>query len=218
MPEPSTIKPRHGCLFYGCITGVVCLVAILLALLMGLHQLRRMLNQYTATQPVALPSVQMTPAQINRVERRWETFRDAVRSSRNPIPLELSSDEINALLANDPDFIGLRGKLYVQLEGSQLRGQVSVPMEQLGLVLFRGRYLNGTGLFALSFQNGLLRVIPQELWVKGKPLPRVYMERIRSQNLAAQANENARSSVALNRIQSMEVRDSKLLIVPKVEQ
>jgi len=33
----QTPKPRRGCFFYGCITGVVLLVIVLGALLVGLH-------------------------------------------------------------------------------------------------------------------------------------------------------------------------------------
>lgn len=218
MAEQPTVKPRRGCLFYGCITGVVCLIAMLLALLLGLHELRRMLNQYTDTKPATLPTVQLSPAQIDQVERRWDSFRDAIRASANPPPLELTADDINALIENDPDFRPLKGVLYVEIEGDELKGQLSVPMDQLELFRFRGRYLNGTGLFSLTFQNGLLRIVPEEIWVKGRPLPNVYMERIRRLNFAAQANENARSSVALNRLQSIQIKGGKLIIVPKVEQ
>jgi hypothetical protein len=191
------------------------LVAILVAFLLGLHLFKKMLNEYTDSQPMPLPTVQMAPAQIEQVQRRVDGFREAVRTGKSPTALELTSDEINALIANDPEYQALRGKLYVTLEDDKVKGQVSFPMARLGLPLFRGRYLNGAGTFSVSFQNGLLRVIPKEIQVKGKPLPSVYMQRIQSENLAAQANDNPRSVEALNRLQSIEVKDSKLIIVPK---
>lgn len=210
-------KARRGCLFYGCITGIVCLIAVLVAFLLGLHELKKMLNEYTDTKPMPLPAVQLSPAEIAQVQNRVELFRDALRGARTPPPLELSGEEIDALLQHDPDFKALSGKLFVRIEGAKVTGLLSVPMRELGLPLFRGRYLNGTATFAISFQNGILGIFPRDVLVKGKPLPAVYMDRIRAENLAARVNENPRSSVALNRLQSIEVRDGKLIIVPKVE-
>ncbi len=215
MSDLPTRKPRRGCLFYGCLTGIVCFVAILVAFLLGLHLFKKMLNEYTDSQPLPLPVVQMAPAQLEQVTQRVNTFRDAIRAGRTAPALELTSDEINALIANDADFQGLRGKLYITLEGDKVKGQLSFPMAQLGLPLFHGRYLNGTGTFSVSLQNGLLRVMPQEILVKGRPLPSTYMDRIRTENLATQATANPGAADALNKLQSIEIKDSKLIIVPK---
>jgi len=86
-------------------------------------------------------------------------------------PLTLTSDEINALIATDPDLQPLKGKLYVTLENEHIKGQLSVSMDEAGLPMFRGRYLNGSGTFSLSLRNGILRLTAQEIAVKGKPLP-----------------------------------------------
>jgi hypothetical protein len=215
MPDQPPQKTRRGCLFYGCLTGIVCLVAILAAFLLGLHLFKKMLNEYTDSRPLPLPAVEMAPAQIEQVQQRVTAFRDAVRGGRTAPSLELTSDEINAIIANDADFQGLRGKLYVTLDGDKVKGQLSFPMAQLGLPLFHGRYLNGTGTFSVSLQNGLLRVMPQEILVKGKPLPATYMDRIRTENLATQATANPGAADALNKLQSIEIKDGKLIIVPK---
>ena len=215
MPDQPIPKARRGCLFYGCLTGVVCLVAILVAFLLGLHLFKKMLNEYTDNQPMQMPAVQMAPAQIEQLQRRVDAFAQAVRAGHTTPPLELASDDINALIANNSDFRGWHGKLYITLDGDKVKGQVSLPMSRLGLPLFHGRYLNGSGTISVSLKNGVLQVSPQELLVKGKPIPSVYMDRIRSENLATQGNNNPRSADALTRLQSIEVKDSKLIIVPK---
>ena len=215
MSDQPGRKPRRGCLFYGCLTGIVCLVAILVALLLGVHLVKKMLNEYTDSQPLPLPAVQMTPAQIEQVQQRVTAFWDAVRAGRTAPSLELTSDEINALIATNADFQGWRGKLYVTLEGDKVKGQLSFPLAQLGLPRFHGRYLNGTGIFSVSLQNGLLRVMPQEVRVKGKPLPATYMDRIKTENLVTQATANPGAADALNKLQSIEIKDGKLIIVPK---
>lgn len=218
MTEEPPQKRRRGCLFYGCLSGTVCLLAILIAFLLGLYQLKRMLNFYTDTHAVSLPSVQLSAAEMDLLKRRIENFQDAVRTGRPTEPLSLSADEINALIASDPNLARVKGRVYVTIEGNRLKGQVSLPLDELGLPIFRNRYLNGTGVFAVGLHRGDLLVTTDSLVVKNKPLPAVYMDRIRSENLAANLSSNPRASVALNHLQDVRIRDGKLILVPKVEQ
>jgi hypothetical protein len=217
MNEPAPSKKRRGCLFYGCLSGTACLLAILVAFLFGLYQLKQMLNFFTDTHPAALPAVQMTPAEIEQLKQRIENFQDAVRSGRPAEALALSADEINALIQTDPNLAPAKGKVYVTIEGDRLKGQVSLPLDQAGLPIFRGRYLNGSGIFAIGLHNGDLLVTAESVSVKGKPLPAVYMDRIRAENLAANLSNNPRASVALSHLQDVRITDGKLVVVPKVE-
>jgi hypothetical protein len=186
-----------------------------LALLLGLHQLKKFITQYTDPNPMPLPAVQMSPEQIDQVQRRIEAFKDAVRSGRPTSPLELSSDEINALIATDPNLKSVKDKLYVTMEDGHLKGQISVPLAQLGLGILKHRYLNGTAAFSVVIQDGNLVVTAQTVQVKGKLLPWVYMDKLRSQNLAANVNNDPHASVALNRLQSIQVKNGKLILIPK---
>lgn len=215
MSNADTPKPRRGCLFYGCLTGIVCLVAVLVAFLLGLHQLRRMVREYTESSPVPLPSVHIPPAQLEQAQRRLDAFIDGIRGGRPTPPLALTADEINALMAVVPGAEPWRGKLCVIITNSLLKTEVSLPLSQLGLPLFHGRYLNGIGTVTLGLTNGILSAYLQSLWVKGKLVPPVYMNRIRAQNLASDINENPSDSVALNRLQSIEIKDDKLILTPK---
>lgn len=210
-------KPRRGCFFYGCLAGTICMVALLALALLGLHQVRRTLNRYTDTRPVQLPSVQLSAAQIEEVQRRLESFMDAARTGRPTPPLTLTADEINALIATRPDLQALKGRVYVTIENGHLKGQLSVPMDQLGLPMLKGRYLNGTGTFAMSLQNGILHIAPAEILVKGQPLPGIYMDKLRQQNLADAVNNDPHASVALNRLQDIQIQDGKIILVPKQE-
>jgi len=208
-------KPRRGCFFYGCITGAVLLLLVIGALLVGLHYVKKMVNRYTDTQPMELPSVQMPQDELNKLKRRFEAFETAVREQRPTRPLTLTSDEINALIANGSERQALRGKFYVSLEGDQLKSQVSVPLQEVGLSMFKGRYLNGTATFSLSLRNGVLAVAPRTIQVKGKPLPEVYMQTIRKENLAASLANEPRAVAVLQGLEDVQVKEGKLVIVPK---
>src|SRR5207244_677439 len=153
--------------------------------------------------------------EVQQRRRQLEACRESVRAGRSTAPLALTSDEINALIATDPDLQPLKGKLYVTLENDHIKGQLSVSMDEAGLPMFRGRYLNGSGTLSLSLRTGILRLTAQEIAIKGKPLPDLYMQDIRKQNLARNINNNPRASVALDRLDSIEVKDGKLIIVPK---
>jgi len=89
-------------------------------------------------------------------------------------------------------------------------------MEQVGLPVFRGRYLNGDGTFSISLRNGTLHVVPVALTsVKGRPVPEVYLDKIRRHNLADAMNSDARAQAALDRLAEIQVKDNQLILVPK---
>ena len=212
---PQGLGPRRGCLKWGCITGLLLLLVIAIAGLLGLHQARRLVNQFTDTQPATLPVADISPAEMATVEDRIQTFRDNVRAGRPAPPLSLTAREINGLIATDPDLEPLKGKVYVTISGGQLQGRVSLPMEDAGLPMFKGRYLNANGIFELSLRNGILRLTATNLEVKGQPLAATYMQEIRKQNLARNLNNEPRVSVALDRLSELKIEDGKLVILPR---
>jgi len=216
--DDQTAKPRRSFLYYGCLAGLVLMLMVVLGGLFGLHFAKKMFNDFTDAGPMDLPQVQMSRAEIDQLEQRIETFRQMVRNGKPTPPLILTSDEINALIANDPDFGALKGKLYVTLSADSVKGQLSVPMDSVGLPLFKGRYLNGTGTFNVSLHNGRIRLSTMSFVVKGKPVPEVYMEQIRKHNLAEGINSDPRAAAALDRLQDIKIQDGKLVVIPKEKQ
>jgi hypothetical protein len=214
MTDPA-VKSRRGCFFYGCITCLVLLALILGALMVGLHYVRKIVNQFTDSQPMELPTVQMSQAEIDQVKQRFDAFEKAIQEQRPAEPLVLAADDINALIANGPQQQDLKGKLYVSLEGDQVKGEVSVPLRDIGLSVFKGRYLNGSATFSLFFTNGMLSVTPQTILVKGEPVPETYMQEIRKQNLAAALANEPKAAAVLQGLEQIQVRDGKLVVVPK---
>jgi hypothetical protein len=81
--------------------------------------------------------------------------------------------------------------------------------------VFKGRYLNGSATFNLSFSNGVLWVAPQTIIVKGRPLPEAFMQEIRKQNLAAALANEPAAVVVLQGLQDIRVKEGKLVAVPK---
>lgn len=190
------------------------LLVIGLAVLLGLHQARKLINQFTDTRPDILPAVNMSQSEIGNLEDRIRAFRENIQAGRPTPPLSLSAQEINGLIAGDAGLEPLKGKVFVTIEGNELKGQVSLPMEDAGLPMFKGRYLNGTGTFEISLNNGILRLTARRLEVKGRPLPATYMQEIRKQNLARIFNDKPRVTSVLDRLSEVKVEDGRLVILP----
>ena len=140
---------------------------------------------------------------------------DALDEAEQAQALELTGDDINAWIATSPGGQSLTGRVYVTIEGDQLKGQVSLPMSQLGLPMFQGRYLNGAVTFKLSFRNGVLHLTAQEITVKGKPLPSIYMQQIRQTDLAQNTTNDPKTQAELERYEEIKIENGKLIIIPK---
>jgi hypothetical protein len=211
------VKGGRGCLFCGVVTALVMFLFVLAGALIALHAAKRMLNEFTETKPMPLPAVELSPSDMAKLKDRIAAFQNAVRDSLPTPPQSLTADELNALLATEPQLESFRGHLHLTIEGDRLGGLVSLPLEQAGLPMFKGRFLNGTATFALTLQNGTLWLSVANFVVKGKPLPAVYLDKIRAQNLAVGVNNDPRASHALGFLQSIRVSDGKLLLEAKPE-
>ena len=71
-------KPRRGCFFYGCLTGLVLMVLLAVGGLVAVHYAKKaisgLVNQYTDTKPMTLPTVPMAPADAVKLQKRWQAF------------------------------------------------------------------------------------------------------------------------------------------------
>ena len=86
MTDQQPIKRRRGCLFYGCLTSCI-LVLVVLALPVLVYL--KILNSFTDTKPIALPTVDMSDSDMQQVRQRVDAFRNDVRSAHPTQPLSL---------------------------------------------------------------------------------------------------------------------------------
>jgi hypothetical protein len=215
---PYDEPPRQrGCLFYGCIIAGILSLLVLIAVGVGVlfvyRWFERVLEEYTATAPRELPRVEMAAEQRQTLRERVEAFRAAIKEGRPTEPLVLSSEDLNALIDENPD---LKGKVYVAINQEKLKGQVSIPLNNFpSFGLTRGRYLNGEGEFKVSLQDGVLIVTLESLLVNGKTLPAELMNSFRNQNLARDAYKDERTAEEIRKFQSIEVKDGKVIITAR---
>ncbi len=216
--DESLIEHEHqsrqrGCFFYGCLFAVILtLLAVVgggIATYMGYRYLVKTALPYTDTVPTPLPKVEMPPERAKELHARVDAFRAALDSGKATEPLVLDSDDLNVLIADNED---LRDKVHVDVEGDKVKGQVSFPLEGLGLPAFKGRYLNGKATLKVSLEDGFLRVTLDALEVKGKPVPATFIDQLRAKNLAEEASRNPENAEAIQKLESIQVEDGKVII------
>jgi hypothetical protein len=209
--------PARGCFFYGCIIASVLAVLMMifvgLLIFVGYRWLGRIAEEYTATAPEQLPVLEMSAEKRQTVKDRWEAFRKAVEAGTATEPLVLSSDDLNALIEQNPE---LKGKIYVKVEGDEVKGQVSIPLDGLPLPMTKGRYLNGKADVKASLFDGELIVHLEAVEVKGKPFPADLMNELRKQNLAKDATKDKDVAAMLRKLESLEIKDGKIILKVRV--
>ena len=67
----------------------------------------------------------------------------------------------------------------------------------------------------MGLRAGALRLMAQDLTIKGRPVPEIYLQKIRTQNLVFNVNSDPQAAAWINAVQDIQVKDGKLLIVPK---
>jgi hypothetical protein len=226
MSDPQSPKKPRGCFFYGCITclvlALVAAIAISLFVWFGVRTLNTLVVEYTETAPMALPKADMPPEELAKLNARVADFAQALGSHTNIPALVLTSREVNALLQDSSEVkrMQLDNKFYVDLEGAEAKTQVSLPLDQffrLPLLHTAGRYLNGTGDLSARISNAVLSVNFISFTTKGKTLPPQSMVTLQAINFADSANLNQTNTSVFRRIDSIEIKDSTLIIRAKTD-
>lgn len=225
MPPPvATASASSGgggktCLIAGCVgCGVVALLIVVLILVGGFAfkgLVEGLVEEYTETEPVALPEVALSEGAFEEVRGRVDAFVEGVEEGAATTPLVLTADEINALIQQHPDWEDLKGKVYITMEDDEIGGEVSFPLGELGWDMFQGRYFNGTATFRISLDRGFLGVFLTSMSLKGEPVPDEVMQGFRAQNLAQDQQNNPQLRPVLDALESIEVEDGKLILTPK---
>ena len=210
-------KNKKGCLFYGCLTsiilGLVFFIAVPLALYYGFNVAAgKLIENYTDKDPIQLPEVVLGEAELSMLKQRVERFKKAIQTNEASPPLELTAEEINALIFHDTQLEKLKGRAYLKIEGNALQGQVSIPLDELNLNSEDRRYINGSGRFKISVREGKLSVIIQSIEIKGKTLPAAVQNVITGVNLFENAEMDQETTKLLDRLKTFEIQNGKLLL------
>ena len=205
------VKKGKGCFFYGCLIAVIIVALTAAGLFYGYWKIKQTLMAYTDTESIRIEAVRVTDEQVQSYRARVEAFLEKAQEGKEPAQLVLTADEINALIQNSEQFKEFKGKVQISFANDKATGKVSLPLEDLDPVL-KGKYVNGEATFNVSCENGVLLVTLQALTVKGKPLPEMFLEGLRQENLAKDLYKDPETAETMRRIKTIRIQGGRLIV------
>jgi hypothetical protein len=217
-PPPVVTAPekKRGCWFYGCLTlAILAVLAAIGTWIAVRHIVRKassLIEVYTSSNSVPVERVSISAPDFKSLQDRVKSFSDTLDGRNGARELVLSATDINALIQNDPQYKELSDKLFVILDGDQIKGRLSFPLDSVGLSQLKGKYLNGTATLQAALQNGVLDVRIKEVEVGDKPLPATVTAGLKNINLAQDMQKDEQTRTALEKLESIQVKDSKVIL------
>ena len=204
-----------GCFGRGCLIllvfAIVLAIACFAGIYWGLHRhsalfygsywLAKTRSIAEASTPV--PEFNASDQQIQLVQERWQDFEQKTRAGQSA-EIELSADDINALIATSDD---LRGKVFVSIDRDQLRLQASVPIG--GIFGRPGYYFNGDVIIELEGAQSLDSPRFRRITINGEQGPTDFLTwKYRSRRLREYLAEQGNAY----EIGTIEIRDGKVIL------
>lgn len=196
--------------------GIGC--GCLLVVLVGLIALGVMLKgrledflenevaEFVSDEPVELAEMEVDSETIDSVIVRFDNFRRSVTEAAGaPARLELSSRDINILIAHYPEFSAAADKVRVKLEEETIAAQVSFPLGDIVPVV-GGGFVNGQARFSLRVEEKVPVLFLEKLEVNGKALPQAIMAELKSEIILEESED------VFGKVRSIVVHDGKLII------
>ena len=204
-----------GCFARGCLILAIFVIVLAIAcfagMYWGLHRHSALFygsywlakTRSIAQAQASVPEFSGSDQQIQRVRERWQDFEQKTRAGQ-PAEIELSADDINALIATTE---GARGKVFASIDGNQLRLQASVP---IGEFLGRpGYYFNGDVIIELNGAQALDSPRFSRITINGEQVPTDFLNwKYRSRELSEYLSEQKNAYD----IGTIEIRDGKVIL------
>jgi hypothetical protein len=204
-----------GCFGRGCLIllvfAIVLGIACFAGMYWGLHRHSALFygsywlakTRSIAEAPAPVPEFSASDQQIQRVRERWQDFEQKTRAAQ-PAEIELSADDINALIATSDN---VRGKVFVSIDGNQLRLVASLP---IGGVLGKpGYYFNGDVIIELKAAQPLESPQLSRITINGEQVPSDFLNwKYRSRQLREYLAEQRNAYD----IGTIEVREGKVIL------
>ena len=132
-------------------------MVLLIVLLVGLvggggYLLYAKVLEFTSPTPITVPSFDGGDDIYHRAKQKVADFDHDVKNHQ-AATIQLSADEINTLIARDPNFTKNKIHLFVTLTNDEGRLQTSIPTEIFSSGLLKNRYMNGDVSFGVDFDS-----------------------------------------------------------------
>jgi hypothetical protein len=221
---PVPKKSGLGCLGCGCLV-LALLVILFVGLVAGISYLGyTKVVGLTSTTPAAVPSFDGSDDLYRTTQQKLADFDHGVKNHQ-AATIRLSADEINILIARNPDVIKKHIHAFVTLTNNEGRVQASLPTNELSHGILKNRYFNFDASFGVHFDPQIksLNLIFHTLQFGNKVLigPNSNSNNAASmrsltpafnQSLNAGIRNNPDGAALLDQAKSIEIEDGELVI------
>lgn len=218
-PPPPVVQKKSGCGCFGCGCAILGLIAVLLLGLVaagGYLFYTQAILGLTSTTAATVPTFDGGDDVYQGAMQKVTDFHHDL-NDHQAATLSLSADEINTLVARNPELSKNNIHFFLIMNDDKARIQSSVPTGILSQGLLKDRYLNSDFSFNLNFDPGSesLDVGLQSLQVGSvtappKDLPFLQSELNELLNMALQKDQDVRSM--LLQAKSIQIKDGQLVI------
>ena len=205
--EPPPPQHRTGCFAKGCLILIAFVIVLVIAFVGGsFFAVRYLRTGYFPKTSVPLPTSTASQQEQDAVRAAWHSF-DRHARAHEPARIELTADQINALIQSDRK---LRGKAFVSIENGVARVQMSIPLDDFRWL--RGHYINGECSVQSSSDGDPAGARITEIVVNGRP---VAEEALRWQYGSWSLRRYLSDWTRENNLKTFEIRDDKIILESK---
>ncbi|HEY0257796.1 MAG TPA: hypothetical protein VGC39_10165 [Candidatus Methylacidiphilales bacterium] len=205
-----------GCLGCGCL--ILLILALLIAGLIGGvgYVAYSKINSLTSASPTTIQSYDGGDDLYHGATQKLTDFNQAVQQHK-AATLHLNADEINTLIARDPDFKNNNIQVFVTMTDDVAEIKLSSSLNALNFSMLKNRYLSGSIKTGLDFdpQNKVLNFLLKSFQIGNESLPQADLPIFQSYidsafNQALQKNSTGPNII--NQAKSIEIKNSELVI------
>lgn len=160
-----------GCFAKGCLIVVIVGGLLIGAIGIGAWFLYgKAVAGFTSPRPADVRIEQVTDADLGAAEQKLNRLGQATANNEETT-VEFTAAELNALIAREPLFAGMKNRVRVAIADSIMTLEMSVPLDSTPLPKLKGRWFNGTARLGFSFVLGQFAFDPKSGETNGHTLP-----------------------------------------------
>ena len=172
----------------GCFGTFLVLIVIGLALFFGgKYALDYAMEQFADENPTDFSESTLSPEESATLEKKFNSF---FSGQGGDLSLAMNSDEINHLIVNQPEFSDIRDKVRFTIMGSQMKAQLSLPMDDFKKMypdvpqgMLQGKYINTDAVIEFRSLSKSVGAYVKSMTIKNKQVPASLLSNIQDRNL-----------------------------------
>lgn len=211
---PPPKKRGRGCLWALLISFVLLLVLGVTVALVARSVWKSAISTYTATEAVPIPILETSEDEARAITSRAGKFFKDLQAGEAVEPLMLTAEDLNRLIASTGTN-HLAGKVFVTIEGDEVKGRMSFSLDQTGHESLRGRHLNADVILKAELKGGELVVQATDIRANDHSIPGWVMGNLKQRNLADQYMNDPDAYAAMQLLESITVTNGGIVLTPK---